>query len=121
MPSVHLEDGVRRFTNGTAVTLGAGDLVQLPDLSVGIVEGLAGVKVGATGNCKTNVTVICDKLTGTVIAAGDRIAFHPTTKLCIAQVGAAVGPAFIIGRAVEAAGAGVLTVKVELNFQGPTI
>jgi hypothetical protein len=41
--------------------------------------------------------------------------------MCIGQVGAATAPAFIIGRAIAAAGSGPVTVDVALNDQGPTI
>jgi len=116
-----LETGVRRFTNGTGATLLSGDIVQLPDGVVGIVEGLAGVRNGAIGQCRTDATIVCDKLTATVIAVGARIAYHPTTKMCIGQVGAATAPAFIIGRAAAAAGDGPVEVTVLLNHQGPTI
>jgi predicted RecA/RadA family phage recombinase len=115
------EDMIRPFTNSTGATLLSGDLVQLPDGKVGIVEGLAGVRNGAQGMCRTSGVVTCDKLTATVIAAAARIAYNPTTKMCIGQVGAATLPAFIIGRAIAAAGSGPVTVDVALNDQGPTI
>jgi hypothetical protein len=121
MPQMRYEADVRPFTNSTGATLLCGDLVQLPDGKVGIVEGQAGVRNGASGMCRTGGTVTCDKLTGTVIAAAARIAYHPTTKMCIGQVGAATAPAFIIGRAIAAAGSGPVTVDVALNDQGPTI
>lgn len=121
MPQMRYEDGVRPFTNTTGVALLNGDLVQLPDGVVGIVEGMAGVRIGGSGMCRTRGTVTCDKLTATVIAAGARIAYHPTTKMCIGQVGAATSPAFIVGRAIAAAGSGPVTVDVALNDQGPTI
>ena len=115
MPRVLRETGVRIFTNTTGATLLSGDLVQLADGIVGIVEGMAGVRNNAVGQCRTDATIVCDKLTGTVIALNDRIEYTPSTKMCIAQLGAAVSPAIIIGRATEAAGSGLLEVTVQLN------
>jgi hypothetical protein len=57
----------------------------------------------------------------TAFVAGNRVAYHPGTKTCIPQVGAATAPAFIVGRVAYAAGSGVANVIVDLNHQGPTI
>jgi len=120
MPNL-LKDSCNRSITASA-NLVCGDLVQLTDGTVGIVEAQRGIKTGETGNVNISGQVIVTKTTASdVIAAGARIAYHPTTKTCIAQVGAATNPAFIIGRAVAAAGNGVTTVTVDLNHQGATI
>ena len=121
MPSLQYNAGTRRFTNSTGAALLSGDLVQLPDLVVGIVEGLAGVGIGKDGMCSIGVTVRIDKASATVIAAGDRIQYATATKLATAKVGAADTGNIIVGRAIAAAGSGTLTVSVALNDQGPTI
>lgn len=121
MPSLQYSAGTRKFTNDTGADLDSGDLVQLPDGVVGLVDGLAGVESGKAGRCVTDVTVKVDKASATVIAAGDRIQYATATKLATAKVGAADTGNIIIGRANEAAGSGTLTVSVTLNHQGPTI
>lgn len=120
MPSFFKESSSRSITASS--NLICGDIVQLPDGAAGIVEAQRGIRNGEVGNVNISGQVICTKTTASDnIAAGARIAYHPTTKTCIAQVGAATSPAFIIGRAVAAAGSGVTNVTVDLNFQGPSI
>lgn len=116
------EPETRRFTNGTGARLNNGDLVQLPDAMAGIVQGLAGVANGASGNCQTvGIITITKAVAATAIAAGARIQVATATQLASAKVGAADAGNFIVGRAVLAAGAGVTEVTVDLNGQGPTI
>lgn len=116
------EPNTRRFTNGTGAKLNNGDLVQLPDAMAGIVQGMAGVANGATGNAQTTgIITITKAVPATAITAGARIQVHQTTQQASAKVGAADALNFICGRAVLAAGVGVVDVVVELNSQGPTI
>ena len=116
------EPNTRRFTNGTGAKLNNGDLVQLPDAMAGIVQGLAGVANGATGNAQTTgIVSITKAVPATAITVGARIQVHQTTQLASAKVGAADASNFICGRAVLASGVGVVEVLVDLNGQGPTI
>ena len=112
----------RSFTNGTGAKLNNGDLVALPDGMAGLVEGLAGVANGAIGKCRTEGIVTITKASAaTDIAAGARIQVATATQLATPKVGAADSGNFIVGRAVTAAGNGVVSVTVDLNGQGPTI
>ena len=116
------EPDTRRFTNATGAKLNNGDLVQLPDAMAGIVQGMAGVANGATGNAQTTgIVTITKAVAATAITAGARIQVHQTTQLASAKVGAADASNFICGRAILASGSGVVDVTVELNSQGPTI
>ena len=122
MAKVIYQPNARPFTNSTGATLKSGDLVQLPDAMAGVVQGLAGVLNGATGEAATTgIVSIVKAAAGTGITAGARIQVHQTTQLASAKVGAADASNFICGRAVVAAGVGVTEVLVELNSQGPTI
>lgn len=122
MPSFKHEHGTREFTNGTGADLLSGDLVLLPDGQVGIVEGLAGVRSGKFGMCRTRGTVTCDKATGTAITANARLQYDTTTKLVtIKASGAADAGNILIGHAIAAFGTGILVVDVEINGQGPMI
>jgi predicted RecA/RadA family phage recombinase len=116
------EPDTRRFTNGTGAKLNNGDLVQLPDAMAGIVQGLAGVANGATGNVQTTgIISITKAVAATAITVGARIQVATATQLASAKVGAADSGNFIVGRAILASGAGVVEVQVDLNGQGPTI
>jgi predicted RecA/RadA family phage recombinase len=116
------ETDTRRFTNGTGAKLNNGDLVQLPDAMAGIVQGLAGVANGATGNVQTTgIISITKAVAATAITVGARIQVATATQLASAKVGAADSGNFIVGRAILASGAGVVEVQVDLNGQGPTI
>ena len=112
----------RSFTNGTGAKLNNGDLVQLPDGMAGLVEGLAGVANGATGKARTTGHIQITKANpATDIAAGTRIQVATATQLATPKAsGAADSGNFLVGRAVVAAGNGVVSVTVDLNGQGPT-
>jgi hypothetical protein len=121
MPTFVRDSNTRPFANGGTARI-CGDVVQLPDLTVGIVESQRGIPANQTGMVNIQGQVEFTKASAaTAFAAGARVAYHPTTKDCVPQVGAATAPAFIVGRVTVAAGAGVPTVIVDLNHQGPTI
>ena len=121
MPTFVRDSDTRPFANGGTARI-CGDVVQLPDLTVGIVESQRGIPANQSGMVKISGQVEFTKTTAaTAFAAGDRVAYHPTTKTCVPQVGAATAPAFIVGRVTVASAANVPTVIVDLNHQGPTI
>lgn len=116
-------DDSRNFTNSTGARLNSGDMVSLPDGMAGIVEGLAGVANNANGKCRTQGIVTITKASAaTAIAAGTRIQVATATQLATPKAtGAADAGNFLVGRAILAAGAGVVDVVVDMNGQGPTI
>lgn len=119
MPSFYATADQREWVNNTAGTVVSGDLVVHTDDMVGIVSGLGNVPVGGRRMITTAGRVKIDKLSGTVIAAGDKITYDPATKQ--ATVGAPAGAQFYAGVAAEAAGSGTLSVIVTLNSLGPTV
>jgi len=121
MPTFIRDSNTRQFANGGTARI-CGDVVQLPDNVVGIVEAQRGIPANAVGMVNIDGQVEFTKTTAaTAFAAGDRVAYHPTTKTCVPQVGAATAPAFIVGRVAYASAANVPTVIVDLNHQGPSI
>lgn len=121
MPDFVRDSNTRLFANGGTARI-CGDVVQLPDNTVGIVDSQRGIPANQSGMVNIYGQVLFTKTTAaTAFAAGDRVAYHPTTKTCVPQVGAATAPAFIVGRVVSASAANVPTVLVDLNHQGPTI
>lgn len=114
MATYEQENDFRQFTAGADVANGT--IIQTADGLAGIVEGLAGVKNGKTGNARVEGIVVCDKASATVIAAGDRLQIATATQLVtVKATGAADAGNIILGRAVAAAGNGTLTVRVDLN------
>jgi predicted RecA/RadA family phage recombinase len=113
--ATYKQDGDFRQFTASADTIN-GTIVQAADGLAGIVEGLSGVKNGRVGNARIFGVVICDKATGTVIAAGDRLQIATATQLVTVKAsGAADASNILLGRAVAAAGSGTLTVDVDLN------
>lgn len=122
MANVFIRDSnTRSFANGGTARI-CGDVVQLPDLTVGIVESQRGIPANQSGMVNIQGQILFPKATAAnEFAAGARVAYHPTNKTCVTQVGAATAPAFIVGRVVATSAANVPTVLVDLNHQGPSI
>jgi len=113
--ATYKQDGDFRQFTAAADTVN-GSIVQTADGLAGIVEGLAGVKNGKVGNARVYGVVTCDKASGTVIAAGDRLQLATATQLVTVRAsGAADASNILLGHAVVAAGSGTLTVDVDLN------
>lgn len=115
------EDDNVVIANSSGSTMVNGLIVAAPDGRAAIVEGLAGIKNGATGRGRVRGVVVCDKASATVIAANDRLQIATATQLVTVKAsGAADVGNILLGRARAAAGNGTLTVEVVLNGTGLT-
>lgn len=115
------EDDNVVLANSSGSTWENGRIVAAPDGRAAIVEGLAGIKNGATGRGRVRGIVVCDKAGATVIAAGDRLQIATATQLVtVKATGAADANNILLGRARAAAGNGPTSVEVVLNGTGLT-
>ena len=123
MPDFIAEFDNVTLANSSGATWENGRIVAAPDGRAAIVEGLAGIKNGATGRGRVQGVVRCDKAGATVIAANDRLQITTNTTpqlVTVKATGAADANNILLGRARAAAGSGPTSVEVVLNGTGLT-
>ena len=95
----------------------SGDVIQVPDLRAGVVQGLNAIAQGESATAATSGRYRIAALSTAVFASGDLVGWDNGNSNAV--VTGDVNKDFEIGRAAAAKASGETTVDVLLNGQGP--